>query len=270
MGNSVARSNVQGVCKLCGSTARLCKSHYLGKALYRLSGEYQVNHPVVFTPKVIAATPRQMWNHLLCEVCEKRFNNYGEATALGLLYRGDRFPLLERMRLAVPISREATVTRFSGRDMGIDAERLAYFALSLLWRGSVNVWKTLEGQTTSVALGVYEEPIRQYLVGETSFPEDAYVIVTACIDLGSQCMILAPWEIPVDGGVYRQFEILTRGLWFRIVLGKEVPAGLSNLCTVHSSKQIMFTMDCTTEILHAVCHFFDMAEDTVKLERFTR
>ncbi len=101
----MARSNVQGVCRLCGLTARLCKSHYLGKALHRLSCETPSNHPVVFTPKIITATPRQMWSHLLCEACEERFNKYGEAAALGLLYRGDRFPLLERMQLVLPISR---------------------------------------------------------------------------------------------------------------------------------------------------------------------
>jgi hypothetical protein len=77
-------------------------------------------------------------------------------------------------------------------------------------------------------------------------------------------MIFAPWEIPVDEAAYRQFELLTRGLWFRVVLGKSVPAGLSTLCTVWSSKQVMFMMDCTTEFLHAARHFFDTAEDTVK------
>jgi hypothetical protein len=258
----MARSEVQGVCRLCGSETILCKSHYLGKALYRLISK--TSTPIGLTRKIIAKTPRQVLKHLLCSVCEDRFNKYGERAAFDLINRGDRFSLLDRMRTSPHFPREHPFLEFSGRDLGIDTEQLGYFTLSVLWRGSVTSWRTLKGQSTSIKLGAYEERIRKYLLGETAFPHGAYVIVTACTDRESQEMILFPWEVTLKDQEYSMFEILIRGIWFRIVLGTSVPAGLSGLCAVRSSQQVIFMADCKTEVLHATAHFFDTAVDTVR------
>ena len=50
----------------------------------------------------------------------------------------------------------------------------------------------MEGQTTSVELGPFQESIRTYLLGETGFPEGVYVLVGACEDKGSRGMVFAP------------------------------------------------------------------------------
>jgi hypothetical protein len=80
-----------------------------------------------------------------------------------MVHRGDRFSLLERMKHATPIGRSGNVPFYSSLQLGIETEKLGYFALSLAWRGAQGPWTTIEGQTTGVYLGQFEEPIRNYL-----------------------------------------------------------------------------------------------------------
>jgi hypothetical protein len=88
------------------------------------------------------------------------------------------------MELALPVTTEPTVITYSASAMGIDTAPLAYYALSILWKGSVHEWTTLKGQKSSVDLGKYQEPIRCFLIGDAGFPDGPYVIVTACTDIG--------------------------------------------------------------------------------------
>jgi len=61
---------------------------------------------------------------------------------------GRWFPLLERMLLVpTPLKIERETITLSGKAMGIDTDALAYFALSILWKGAVHKWPTVEGQT---------------------------------------------------------------------------------------------------------------------------
>jgi hypothetical protein len=106
---------------------------------------------IVFTPKLITQNPRQLSAHLLCRECEERIAKLGEAPALTLIRRNNAFPLLDRIKMAVPIETYTEVAVYSGRAMGIDIDALNYYALSLAWRGAVKEWKTLKGQTTTAA-----------------------------------------------------------------------------------------------------------------------
>ena len=142
------------------------------------------------TPKLITTTPKQLWAHLLCESCEQLLNETGEKPIQALFNGATSFPLLGRMNVAMPMATAATVTFYSGSAMGVDTETLAYYALSILWKGSVHKWTTLKGQKSSVDLGAHQEPIRRYLIGDAGFPDCVYVVVTACTDIGSQGMVL--------------------------------------------------------------------------------
>ena len=159
----MALTHVQGICKLCLKSRILCKSHYLGRALHVLSREDRSN-AIVLTPKIVTATPKQLWAHLLCSECEKRISKNGDIILLGLLNRKDKFLLLDTLKNAKPMKVEDALQVFSGSDLGIDTEALAHFALSIVWRGSVHDWKTLEGQTTGVLLG----PVRRNASGNIS------------------------------------------------------------------------------------------------------
>jgi len=228
----------------------LCKSHYLGRALHVLSREDGRN-AIVLTPKIVTATPRQLWAHLLCSECEKRISKNGESYVLTLLNRKDKFLLLDTLKKSRPMKVEGALQIFSGRDLGIDTEALAYFALSIVWRGSVHDWKTVEGQTTGVPLGPYEERVRQYLAGKSGFPADVLVAVHVCTDVGSHGMIYSPERVKGVHAIYSDFSFLTRGLWFHVYVGKDIPKEMREICCVNSTRKVIFLKSCEKEFLEA-------------------
>jgi len=255
--DGMARKNVGGVCKLCLRSGKLCKSHYMSRVLHALSRTGK-EHPVVMTPGLIQTTPRQLWAHLLCESCEQLLNNRGEKPVLALFNGAkDNFPLLNRMNLALPLKAGPTVIIYSGEAMGINTEPLAYYALSVLWKGSVHEWTTLKGQKSSIDLGKYQEPIRGYLLGEAAFPDGVYVNVTACVDRGSQGMNYAPSG--AVGPPYPMYSLLVRGLWFHVITTDSAPPGLSDLCCVRSTNRMLFKADCTEPFLLAARHIHKTA-----------
>jgi len=156
---------------------------------------------------------------------------------------------LGRMGVAMAVRTEPTVVTYSGAAMGIDTRPLAYYALSLLWKGSVHKWTTLKGQKSSIDLGKHQEPIRRYLKGEAEFPDGVYVIVTACTDVGSQGMVFAPNLMA--GTQYPMHSILVRGLWFHIITTDEKVPGLDNLCCIRSPRKTLHKADCTEPFLQA-------------------
>jgi hypothetical protein len=176
----MAQKNVHGICKLCQKQAKICKSHYVGRVLHRMSFTGD-EPPVVMTPKLVKVSPRQLWAHMLCEACEQRLNERGEKPFLALCNGADNnFRLLNLMEVAMPIKQSPrvrvslggllfrdfdgsfseSVVKYSGRKMGIDTEALAFYALSVLWKGSVHQWKTFQGQQSTVDLDKYQEPMR--------------------------------------------------------------------------------------------------------------
>jgi hypothetical protein len=252
----MARKSVRGICKLCRKRKLLCRSHYLGKAVEKLCRE-SGEDAVMMTPKVVMATQRQLWAHLLCLDCEGRLNKFGETPVLKLLDTGSGFRLLDWMHLALELKIEPNTVSFSGSAMGVDTDAIAHFALGILWKGSVHKWPTVEQQTTSVVLGPFKEPIRRYLLGKGEFPKGVYVLVGACEDKGSRGMVFAPHL--VNGSRNRMFGILIRGIWFHIITDMNAPSGTRNLCCVQSDKRVLHLEDCTERFLDAGRHIHKTA-----------
>jgi len=260
----MARSGVKGKCPLCLKRRKLCKSHYLGRALHKLSRDSR-GHPVVMTPKLIKATPKQLWAHLLCESCEQLLNRRGEKPVQSLFNGATSFPLLDRMNVAMAVETARTVTVYSGSAMGIDTEPLAYYALSILWKGSVHKWTTLKGQKSSVDLRQYQELIRRYLVGDAGFPDGVYVVVTACTDVGSQGMVFAPNLMAET--LHPMHSILVRGLWFHIITTDKPTPELDSVCCVRSTRKVLHKADCTEPFLQSGRHIHQTAVVSPELRR---
>ena len=53
--------------------------------------------------------------------------------------------------------------------------------MSIFWRGSVHRWTGGRGGELHTPLGVYEEPVRRYLMGGP-FPDDMVLVITVCTD----------------------------------------------------------------------------------------
>jgi hypothetical protein len=230
-------------CKLCLKEKELQDSHYLSAGLYRIARKR--GGSLVRTPKIIVGSDRQIHEYLLCQACEQLFNRNGEDYVLPLVKQSEiEFPLLTVLNRFTPIAeRPNNGSVFSGSEVGIDSGKLGYYALSMFWRGSVHVWKTLNQQTTSVHLTPEDqEAIRRFLIGETGWPPGIIVQVTACTDLISQDNVLAPvnWE----NDAYVGCSMVVFGLHFDLVCG--VPPGVPDLqfCCVNSVGHVIFRHTC--------------------------
>jgi hypothetical protein len=219
----------------------------------------------MMTPKVVMATQRQLWAHLLCRDCEGRLNKFGETPVLKLLDNGKSFPLLYRMKKGVALKDERGTLTFSGKAMEVDTDVIAHFGLGILWKGGVHKWPTVERQTTSVALGPFEETIRKYLLGTGGFPPDVYVLVGVCEDKGSRGMVFAPTLM--NGSKKRTFSLLIRGIWLHIITDKSALAATKELCCVQSELKVLHLEDCTERFLHAGHHIHKTARLSPNVKR---
>jgi hypothetical protein len=233
-----------GTCRLCGEENKeLRNSHLIPRGLYP-------EDVVIMTPTIVLTTDKQIAAPLLCDECEQRFNKYGECWMLRQVNSEKGFPLLERLKLAIPVrsSRQLQFHAFSCTQTGIDSDQLAYFALSVLWRASVKTWSLL-GQTTRVSLGEYEEPVRNYLLGKTGFPAETVVRVTVCTDFGSQGSFYVPCGVPANP--YTTYALLTQGIYFRVLMGKHLPPEIRQLCCVTGNDKMIFVASCEEKTLQA-------------------
>jgi hypothetical protein len=209
------------------------------------------------TPAVVVPTSKQLQDYLLCDECERRFTAHGENWVARQVYDGRNFPLLDRLNAEVPLHATPHLQIFSGADVGIDTGKLAYFALSMAWRASVHKWLMPDGMTTSINLGVHQEPIRRFLLGESEFPTHVVVVVTACTDWVSQSTVFPPSAVPENPLTI--FSSLVRGIGFRVLVGKNLPPEIRETCCFASRKKVIFVANNEHKSAHAWSHLFSTA-----------
>ena len=163
--------------------------------------------------------------YLLCAECEERFNRNGESPVFSwiapkaLKYA---LPLLRRLRESSPRAHYESHSRFSGRDIGIDTDAFAYFALSFVGRAAVAEWPLPDGGLTMpLDLGTFEEPIGRYLMGETGLPPNIAVLVCVGTDEESRRSQYIP--APSDDQSLNAFGFLVRGVYFGVFLDPNLP-----------------------------------------------
>jgi hypothetical protein len=144
-------------------------------------------------------------------------------------------------RNALFTSPEYALTAFSGRSVGINVEELAHFALGIAWRTSVHQWTTLSGQRTTFSLGAWEEPIRQYLAGESALASNICVAVTCASDPISRITVIGAHQSPHP---YINFALLTRGIWFDISVGDDLPDYVTSRCCLTTADNVVFLANC--------------------------
>lgn len=249
----------QGKCKLCLNRRDLQDSHLLPAALYKMTLDPRDKnpHPVLVTQNVALRTSKQLKDYVLCSECEQRFNENGERWMMSQVDNGKDFPLLDRLNVALPFRSTSGLSAFSGTAAGIDTDKLAYFVLGVLWRASVHKWKILR-QTTSIKLGPYEEPVRRYLLGETRFPSNTFVVAIACTDFASRCSFYVPGRVRVTS--HAVYFLLTRGVYFRVHMGGNVPREIRELCCVTSAEKFVFTRNCENKTVDAFGHLLSTAK----------
>jgi hypothetical protein len=161
---------------------------------------------------------------LLCRACERLFDENGESEVMfhTAPKAGHKFPLNGKLQVALPREVFADIQRFSGDDLGIDMDKFAYFALSIVWRAAVHDWEMPDGTVRPrMAIGDFEPPIREYLLGKGEFPSDTAVIVIVCSDADARKVWTTP-SVDVEANCLN-FRFLSRGIFFRVMMGYQMP-----------------------------------------------
>ena len=122
------KSQPFGTCKLCLEEKALQQSHYMPAALYPKKQKLQY-----LTRSSSGAVVEHMKAPLLCMDCERLFDQNGESEVLRYIAPKSikRFPLHEKLRLALPRETDGSLSRFAGLDVGLDMDKFAYFTLAL-------------------------------------------------------------------------------------------------------------------------------------------
>lgn len=171
---------------------------------------------------------RQAKKPLLCEECEDKFSKHGETHVIGSCYKkADQFALMTQLDIASPSGCSNNGKRYYlGLDVTpkINFQAYAYFALSILWRGSVTDWGSPYNGFKNALGDVYTESFRQYLYGNGAFPENTLVCVYVDFDQPSQMglLILPVPAIKVDEGSNSRYRVHTfaiPGISFKVVVG---------------------------------------------------
>jgi hypothetical protein len=210
-------------CPLCTQHVEikdLRKSHFMPAALYR-AGKHDLEYATrISSGKMI----KHIKDLLLCKNCESLFDQNGESEVIFHVApkAGHEFPLREKLRLALPRETSADLVRFAGSDLGIDMDKFAYFALSIVWRAAVHDWEMFDGTVRPrMAIGDFEPPIREYLLGKGKFPPDTAVIVIVCNDHEARRVWTTP-TVHVEASCLN-FRFFVRGILFRVMMGYQMP-----------------------------------------------
>ena len=257
----------RGLCKLCLEEKDLQVSHLVPASAYRIIRRHQGSAPVMLTAKRVRVSSRQVTANELCWDCEQLFRQNGEDWMARQVFQGDEFPLLQRLKLAMPDWQQPDHAAYSGNACGIDTTKLVYFGTSVLWRSSLRRWTIGSTETTTVELGPHRESLRKFLLGQTPFPADGVVIVTVCTDFESQGCFFSPCAI--RDGIVQGYAFLMLGVYFRFFLGPNVPSDFRPYCCVQSPRKRIIVADHGKESQYSYGQLFRTAKESPKLKELS-
>lgn len=159
-----------------------------------------------------------------------------------LVRRENEFRLLDTIRVTRRHRREGEFTVYPAVDMNLDTRALAYFALSVVWRGAVHQWPLNFSRLALLELADHQERIRGFLLGQETVPDNVCVKVSVATDWASQNCSLFPRPEPgqKDAAV---FTFMTRGIWLDVALGNPLPAYAYDSCCVRGADKLIFVGD---------------------------
>lgn len=219
---------VIGTCALCKKQESLQNSHLIPKWAYRRVCEADPaspRSPVLVADGSAVSTNKQITRYLLCAECEQRFSTREDYIA--------RLTTLEsgRIRLFDNITRmDAPHHNLALLNQEVDAEQIAYFAASVMWRGHV--------MTGGCKLGAYEPIFREYLLGQAPFPNQAVVSVglfTESPHIDALGWVSAPASQKT--GLLWVHGFLIAGLAFRCLVGKALDQNLHQVSLAGPASQ---------------------------------
>jgi hypothetical protein len=229
-----------GQCKLCSERRELRDSHLLPRSLYKTlrAADAPNPNPIFLTSTRAGQTSKQLTDYVLCGRCEGLFNANGESWMMRQIARSEAFPLQEAVKGAPRLYADANFSVHSCVGVPrIDLSKLVYFALSVFWRASVHTWRVQDTET-NIDLGPYTEPIREFLRGTGSFPQNTFLIVTVTPAREPAYVVIPPVRLlPRD---FHLFVFYIPGVQFLLCTGRRVPDHFQDACIHHSPKHLIW------------------------------
>ena len=176
---------------------------------------------------------------MLCDDCEQRFNINGERWVIRNMARIGSFPIWEKLHESKPLAANEDRVCYAGASVrGLRMDQLVYFGMSVVWRGSVHSWKDRAGNEHGIDLGIYEEPIRQFLLGGP-FPEDVALTISIWRTKGD-VIVGAYFPTPGDTTDYATFLLYIPGIEFLLSLGKNIPEPTRLSCSIRTPQKVIY------------------------------
>jgi hypothetical protein len=251
-----------GVCGLCHlNDQELQDSHFLPAGVYRvIRDETQANpNPLKFNDDVVFQDSKQVSDHLLCHECEERLNKSGEQWFLAHCCRKNQFRLGSLLDGASPAGSFPRAKLYHADQVPkLNVAALTYFAASMFWRASAHRWRMAGRQSRGIALGLYEEQLRMFLMGEKQFPPNCVLLVsvpetiTPFVNLS-----LTPYGGRKDG--YYVYKLVVLGVGFHLLVGQLIPREARTMCFVSGPGNPIYRSDILEEgIIQDVHRKFDL------------
>jgi hypothetical protein len=221
-------------------------------ALYRMTRwEGTANpNPILVSARGRIQSSEQIKDFLLCRDCEQRFSRNGERYTMTQVNRKGGFKLLQTLENSTNKRSAGGFTfYYQTSTLGIDRAKLAYFALSVFWRAAVHVWHRLEQTEPMIRMGIYEEPIRKYLLNETPFPSEIAILLFVCTDSYSQNVFYQPSQGNAEKPYTWTFQ--ARGLNFFLSGMEGMRPELTGACLVNGAKETIAARSCEEKVMEA-------------------
>jgi len=224
------------VCRLCQQPRVLRDSHFIPAAFYYHlgldeTGTFNSRALQKLTRSRFARVPGQTKKHLLCNECEQRFSANGESWVARYTHQvGRRFLLLEALlRLQPRLTVSTGRVYHAADDPAIDWGKLAYFALSVFWRGAADSWdrSAHPGAKPFIQMdAALQERLRRFLLGEEDYPDDMLLMLRVSSSLTPTAHMMSfpsNGTIETPGGLRPQVSFFVPGMIFTLVPGPNLP-----------------------------------------------
>jgi hypothetical protein len=244
---------VVGQCKLClRSEVELQESHFIPKAAYKAVQKLAGVTPLNVRGEITVQKNDQITAFLLCATCEDRFNKNGENWVISHCNRpGSGFKLYDLLQTLQPVRDpdEPDLKMYAAASIAeIDASKLAYFVLSVLWRGSIHNWRWGKDELHTDRLGTkYEDEFRRYLLGESDFPQNVAIHVFVLEDSKMWDGFTIPFRQKLKDGLWR-YTFVFLGISFRCLLGNVMDAKTRSACVYQSPQKYIFCGNAVDKI----------------------
>ena len=236
-----------GMCGLCLQHKELQNSHLLPAALYKQLKDPSAglnDNPVLVTNERAFTSSQQVSSPFLCADCELRFSVNGENFVVTQCAKRDgSFNLRKLLQTVSPLSyyNKDGFALYDVQGLLCDkVEQYLYFAASIFWRASAHTWKFGSRQVGKISLGdTYQEQFRLYLLGESTFPQNARVYVHVSSETQVPLTVATvPTTSRMDTAHRHKFCI--PGMLFILFLGSNISATHDNLALNGSKQKIMW------------------------------